>query len=79
MTIPADATIEIELSHFDTAAVNLDLQILDESLDEVASSASTDGFEAVEAPLAAGATYIIGVLPTDTPVPGTYILSIDVN
>ena len=77
--LDADATVQIELSHFDLLADDLDLELLDENLVQVALSNSTDNFEMVEAQLPAGATYYIGVLPTATSGSGSYALSIDAN
>jgi hypothetical protein len=77
--LSADATVQAELSHFDTLAGNLDLEMLDENLDVVALSSSGDGFELVEAQLPAGSTVYIGILPTSNTADEPYYLSIDVN
>ncbi len=77
--LTADATVQAELSHFDLQTSDLDLEILDENLIQVALSDSVDGFEIVEAELQAGVTYYIGVLPISTPSATPYNLSIDVN
>jgi hypothetical protein len=58
---------------------NLDLEILDENLNQVALSNSIDGFEKAEAQFQAGDTLYIGVLPISEPSDASYILSIDVN
>ena len=77
--LAADATVQAELSHFDLQTSDLDLEILDENLIQVALSDSVDGFEKVEAELQAGVTYYIGMLPISTPSATPYNLSIDVN
>ena len=58
---------------------NLDLEILNEELVQIALSDSVDGFELVEAQLQAGATYYIGVLPISISANASYTLSVDVN
>ena len=79
ITAAADGTLQVELSHFDTATDSLYLEILDGDLNTVAMS-DTDGFELVDVPMTAGATYFIGVLPKgDSETPIEYILSIVVN
>ena len=75
--LAADGNVQAELSHFDLQTSDLDLELLDENLDQVALSDSADGFEKVEAQLQAGVTYYIGMLPISTA--GTYNLSIDLN
>ncbi len=75
----ADATVQIELSHFDLLADDLDLELLDENLNQVAFSSSIDNFEIVDAQLLAGVTYYIGVMPIATTGSGSYLLSIDAN
>ena len=75
----ADGTVQVELSHFDVLASDLDLEILDENSNPLAISSSTDGFELAEAPVVAGMTYFIGVLAISTPDVQAYQLSIDVN
>ena len=77
--IATDATVQVELSHFDLLTNNLDLEILDENLNQVALSNSIDGFEKAEAQFQAGDTLYIGVLPISEPSNEPYILSIDVN
>lgn len=74
-----DATIQIELSHFDLLTDDLDLELLDEDLNQVALSSSIDNFEMVAAPLQAGVTYYIGVSAVSTLGGGFYMLSIDAN
>jgi hypothetical protein len=77
--VAADATVQVELSHFDFVTNNLDLEMLDEDLNQVALSNSIDGFEKAEAQFQAGDTLYIGVLPMTEPIDASYILSIDVN
>ncbi len=77
--LAADATVQAELSHFDLQTIDLDLEILDETLVQIAISDSASGFEKVEAQLQAGVTYYIGVLPFKLPSAASYILSVDVN
>ena len=77
--IATDVTVQAELSHFDLLTNNLDLEILDENLIQVAISNSIDGFEKAEAQFQAGDTFYIGVLPISEPSAASYILSIDVN
>ncbi len=79
IVLAADATVQVELSHFDLQTSDLDLEILDQDLVQIALSDSVDGFEKVEAQLQAGVTYYIGMLPISTPSPVSYNLSIDVN
>ena len=76
--LAADATVQAELSHFDLQTSDLDLEILDENLVQIALSNSVDEFEKVEAQMQAGVVYYIGVLPISTPSPVSYNLSIDV-
>ena len=78
-TAESDGTIQIELSHFDTNASNLDLMLMDENLDEVASSQLSDGFERVEAAVAGGAKYYILVDSASLSGPDSYYLSVDMN
>ena len=77
--LAADATVQAELSHFDLQTYDLDLEILDGNLIQVALSDSANGFEKVEARLQAGVTYYIGMLPFKTPSVASYNLSIDLN
>ncbi len=77
--LAADATVQAELSHFDLQTSDLDLEILDENLIQIALSNSVDGFEKVEAQVQAGITYYIGMLPISIAGPASYNLSIDVN
>ena len=78
-TAESDGTIQIELSHFDTSASNLDLMLVDANLDEVASSQLSDGFERVEAAVAGGAKYYILVDSASLSGPDSYYLSVDMN
>ncbi len=77
--IATDATVQVELSHFDLLTENLDLEILDEDLNQVTLSNSNDGFEKAEAQFQAGDILYIGVLPISDAGAAAYILSIDVN
>lgn len=77
--VTSDATIQVELSGFDLATDNLDLELLDGDQDQIALSNSADGFEKVEAQFEAGDTVFIGVLPATAPTDAAYILSVDVN
>jgi len=77
--LAADATVQAELSHFDLQTTDLDLELLDENLVQIALSDSANGFEKVEAQLQAGVTYYIGMLPFKTPSAASYNLSIDLN
>jgi hypothetical protein len=79
IVVAADATVQAELSHFDVTTSDLDLEILDDNLNQVALSDSVGDFEKVEAVLSAGVTYYIGALPIEAPSASSYILSIDVN
>ncbi len=77
--LATDATVQAELSHYDLQTSDLDLEILDENLIQIALSNSVDGFEKVEAQVQAGNTYYIGMLPIFLTAPASYNLSIDVN
>jgi hypothetical protein len=77
--VAADATVQVELSHFDLLASNFDLELLDEDLNQVALSDSADGFEKVEAQFLAGDIFYIVVLPISGPDGASFILSIDAN
>ena len=79
IVLAADATIQVELSHFDVATSDLDLEILDQNLNQVAVSSTVDGFEMVEAQLQSGVSYYVGVLPMSAAAGPSYYLSIDVN
>jgi len=79
LVLATDATVQIELSHFDPLSTDLALEILDGNLDQVAFSDSADGFEKVEAQLLAGVTYTISMLPVSAQGTGSYILSVDMN
>lgn len=74
-----DGILQVELSHFDLASSDLDLEILDENSNLIAMSNTSDEFELAEAPVVAGMTYFIGVLATATVDVETYQLSVDVN
>jgi hypothetical protein len=78
-TLAADATVQIELSHFDPATNDLDLQILNENFDIMQVSNSIDGFEIIEIDLLAGVTYTIGMTPVTTTGVVSYSLSVDMN
>ena len=78
-TAETDGTVQIELSHFDTGASNLDLILMDENLDEVASSRLGDGFERVDAEVTGGAKYYILVDSASLSGPDSYYLSVDMN
>ena len=78
-TLDADATVQIELSHFDPANNDLDLQILNENLDIMQVSNSVDSFEFIEIDLLAGVNYTIGMTPVTVTGVITYNLSIDIN
>ncbi|MGI9221644.1 MAG: hypothetical protein ACR2QS_11490 [Woeseiaceae bacterium] len=75
----ADATVQVELSHFDPLTNNFDLEILDEDLNQVAFSNSIDGFEKAEAPFLTGDTFYVVVIPVSGEDGASYFLSIDVN
>ena len=77
--LAADATVQAELSHFDLQTSDLDLEILNEELVQIALSDSVDSFEKVEAELQAGIIYYIGMLPISTTGAVPYSLSVDVN
>ncbi|NQV87838.1 MAG: hypothetical protein HQ492_12260 [Woeseiaceae bacterium] len=79
VVLAADATVRAELSHFDLLTNDLDLEILDENLVQLAFSNSSDGFETAEAQLQAGDTCYVGVMTSSEPSEASYILSIDVN
>jgi hypothetical protein len=78
-TATNDGVVQVELSHFDTVSTDLDLQVLDEGLNEVAMSASADSFEMVEFSVQAGSTYYIGVESRILPGAISYNLTVDVN
>ena len=78
-TADSDGTIQIELSHFDTSASNLDLILMDANLAEVASSRLSDGFERVEAAVTGGEKYYILVDSASLSGPDSYYVSIDMN
>jgi hypothetical protein len=78
LDLASDATVQIELSHFDLTTSNLDLQLMNESLETIATSQSTDSFEKIEIDLSAG-RYYIGMLPIATPGDELYYVSVDLN
>jgi hypothetical protein len=78
-TLEADATIQVELSHFDPANNDLDLVLLNENFDIIAVSNSVDSFEIIEEPLLAGVVYTIGMTPITVTGVITYNVSIDLN
>ena len=78
-TLAADATVQIELSHFDPAINDLDLTILNENFDIVAVSDSVDSFEIIEVDVLAGVTYTIGMTPITVDGVVSYNLSVDMN
>jgi hypothetical protein len=78
-TLAADATVQIELSHFDPATNDLDLQLLNENFDIMQVSNSVDSFEIIEIDLLAGVTYTIGMTPVTTTGVVSYSLSVDIN
>jgi hypothetical protein len=78
-TADSDGTVQIELSHFDTTASNLDLILMDENIDEVASSRLSASFERVEATVTGGTTYYILVDSASLSGPDSYYLSVDMN
>jgi hypothetical protein len=77
--LTADATVQIELSHFDTQANDLILEIIDNEMNQFVFSDSADNFEIVEAQLLAGVVYFVGVRANTTTGTANYSLSIDVN
>jgi hypothetical protein len=77
--LDADGMVQIELSHFDLLADDLDLELLDQNLNQIAVSNSSDAFEIIEAQLLAGGTYYIGVTPNAISANGSYLLSVDAN
>jgi len=79
MTFAADVTLRAELSHFNAPTSDLDLRLIDEDLNEIALSASVDGFEWVEAELTGGITYFLIVSAITTAGEEAYTLSTDVN
>jgi hypothetical protein len=74
-----DATVEIELSHFDTATTDLDLILFDADLNEVEMSVSVDSFEMIKAQVLAGQQYYVKVESLVIPGAQTYYLSLDIN
>jgi hypothetical protein len=77
--LDADGMVQIELSHFDLLADDLDLELLDQNLNQIAVSNSSDAFDIIEAQLMAGGTYYIGVTPNAISANGSYLLSVDAN
>ena len=78
-TLAADATVQIELSHFGVPTNDLDLTILNENFDIIAVSDSVDSFEFIEVELVAGVTYTIGMTPVTVDGLVLYNLSVDMN
>lgn len=80
VTTAADATVQAQLSHFDTSTDALYLEVLDFDLNQLAVSDNADSFEALDVEMTAGETYFIGVLTkVEVTSPITYLLSIDAN
>ena len=80
LTPAADVTLRVELSHFDTTTDYLNLEVVVADVNQLAVSASADGFEQIEIALTAGTTYYIAVVPNvESETPIEYLLSIDVN
>jgi len=77
-TIANRSRLEIELSHFDPAAEDLDIAVGDAALNLLAFSDSGDSFEMLEVDLDPG-TYYIEIEAFFTAAPATYIMSIDLN
>jgi hypothetical protein len=75
----ADATVQVELSHFDTLATNMELLLFDENLDLVSISNNPDGFEIIEAQVEAGTRYYIKVETRSISSEVNYNLSVDIN
>jgi len=78
-TPAADAVVQVELSHFDTLATNMELLLFDENLDLVSISNNPDGFEIIEAQVEAGTRYYIKVETRSISSEVTYNLSVDIN
>jgi hypothetical protein len=76
----ADGFVEAELSGFDPATSNLDLEVLSQNQSLIVRSNSTDSFEMAGFWVQAGRTYYIGVKAISTPGGDQpYSLAIDVN
>jgi len=75
----ADGVLQAELSHFDTAATDLDLLLFDAALNVVASSSTPDQFEMLQAPLLGGSVYYVKVESETLSGPDRYYLSLDLN
>lgn len=78
-TATTDGILQAELSHFDLTSTNLDLQILDENLQQIGSSASVDSFEVADAAIVAGQRYYVRVDATSIAGPDNYNLALDIN
>lgn len=78
LILDADASVQVELSHFDVTVSDLDLEIRNVNNSRIALSESLDSFEMIDIDLAAG-TYYIGMLPTATPGGEAFYISVDVN
>ena len=75
----SDSILQAELSHFDILTNNLDLEVLDENLDQIAISNTVDAFEIVSVQLSAGESYYVVVTPIVSPGNSPYQLSLDLN
>jgi len=78
LVLDADAKVQIELSHFDLAVSDLDLELRNENNTRIAISESVDSFEMINIDLIAG-TYYIGMIPIETPGDEMYYVSVDLN
>jgi len=78
-TATADASLQIELSHFDTANSNLDLELRNGNDRRIVQADTLDNFEIIDAPVSAGRMYFIKVEAESIAGPDTYNLSIDFN
>lgn len=78
-TAPENATLQVELSHFDTGTTNLDVLLFDENLQEIARADSQNSFDMLDAPVSAGLRYYVRVEAASITGPDTYNLSLDIN
>lgn len=78
-TAENDAILQVELSHFDTQSSNLDLMILDETLQEIGRSDSIDNYERVDVPVIAGSKYYVEVAATALTSEVSYHIAMDLN
>jgi len=76
--IGSTATLEIELSHFDTTNEDLDLTLYDANLNAIDFSFFGSNYEYISVDLFPG-TYYILVEAFDTPGPADYKMSVDLN